>query len=118
MISWGNLITALTASVHYRVPGAGAVAPPGLSGLRPPCLTRWHGPQPGWISSQARNLADELRSPGAVYVFQFWGVRFLLGLAEAGFYPGVIVYLTHWFPKPRSCPGAGAGSSSERRSRR
>jgi ACS family tartrate transporter-like MFS transporter len=24
-------------------------------------------------------------------------VRFLLGLAEAGFYPGVIVYLTHWF---------------------
>ena len=25
-------------------------------------------------------------------------VRFLLGLAEAGFFPGVIVYLTHWFP--------------------
>jgi MFS transporter, ACS family, tartrate transporter len=30
--------------------------------------------------------------------FQFYGVRFLLGLAEAGFFPGVIVYLTHWFP--------------------
>ena len=30
--------------------------------------------------------------------WQFYGVRFLLGLAEAGFYPGVIVYLTHWFP--------------------
>jgi len=29
--------------------------------------------------------------------FQFYLVRFLLGLAEAGFYPGVIVYLTHWF---------------------
>src|SRR5262249_11522281 len=29
--------------------------------------------------------------------FQFYVVRFLLGLAEAGFYPGVIVYLTHWF---------------------
>ncbi len=28
----------------------------------------------------------------------FYGVRFLLGLAEAGFFPGVIVYLTHWFP--------------------
>src|SRR5206468_6639801 len=28
---------------------------------------------------------------------QFYVVRFLLGLAEAGFYPGVIVYLTHWF---------------------
>ena len=29
---------------------------------------------------------------------QFYTVRFLLGLAEAGFFPGVIVYLTHWFP--------------------
>lgn len=27
----------------------------------------------------------------------FYIVRFLLGLAEAGFFPGVIVYLTHWF---------------------
>ena len=30
--------------------------------------------------------------------WQFYGVRFVLGLAEAGFFPGVIVYLTHWFP--------------------
>src|SRR5262249_25363407 len=29
---------------------------------------------------------------------QFYLVRLLLGLAEAGFFPGVIVYLTHWFP--------------------
>ncbi len=29
---------------------------------------------------------------------QFYLVRFLLGLAEAGFFPGIIVYLTHWFP--------------------
>jgi ACS family tartrate transporter-like MFS transporter len=29
---------------------------------------------------------------------QFYTVRFLLGAAEAGFFPGVIVYLTHWFP--------------------
>jgi ACS family tartrate transporter-like MFS transporter len=29
---------------------------------------------------------------------QFYGMRFLLGLAEAGFFPGAIVYLTHWFP--------------------
>ena len=28
---------------------------------------------------------------------QFYGLRFLLGLAEAGFFPGVIVYLSHWF---------------------
>jgi MFS family permease len=31
--------------------------------------------------------------------WHFYSIRFLLGLAEAGFYPGVIVYLTHWFPK-------------------
>ena len=31
---------------------------------------------------------------------QFAAVRFLLGLAEAGFFPGVIVYLSHWFPRP------------------
>ena len=29
---------------------------------------------------------------------EFYVMRFLLGAAEAGFFPGVIVYLTHWFP--------------------
>ncbi len=29
---------------------------------------------------------------------QFYFMRFLLGLSEAGFFPGAIVYLTHWFP--------------------
>ena len=28
---------------------------------------------------------------------QFYISRFLLGAAEAGFFPGVIVYLSHWF---------------------
>ena len=28
----------------------------------------------------------------------FYVARFLLGAAEAGFFPGIIVYLTHWFP--------------------
>src|SRR6266446_2612132 len=28
---------------------------------------------------------------------QFYLARFLLGLAEAGFFPGIVVYLTHWF---------------------
>jgi D-galactonate transporter len=39
----------------------------------------------------------------AAFVFvrnvpEFYGLRFVLGLAEAGFYPGVILYLTYWFP--------------------
>ncbi|QGU86676.1 MFS transporter [Erwinia sorbitola] len=33
--------------------------------------------------------------------FQFYSVRFLLGLTESGFYPGVILYLSLWFPSYR-----------------
>src|ERR1035437_9117200 len=29
---------------------------------------------------------------------QFYAGRFVLGAAEAGFFPGMIVYLTHWVP--------------------
>jgi MFS transporter, ACS family, tartrate transporter len=28
----------------------------------------------------------------------FYSIRFLLGIAEAGFFPGIILYLTWWFP--------------------
>jgi len=31
----------------------------------------------------------------------FYVVRFLLGVAEAGFFPGIILYLTYWFPAAR-----------------
>jgi len=37
-------------------------------------------------------LTGFVRTPVELY-----GARFLLGAAEAGFFPGVIVYLTHWF---------------------
>ncbi len=30
---------------------------------------------------------------------QFYLVRILLGVAEAGFFPGMVLYLTYWFPK-------------------
>jgi len=29
----------------------------------------------------------------------FYAVRFLLGVAEAGFFPGMVMYLTYWFPQ-------------------
>jgi len=31
----------------------------------------------------------------------FYLVRFLLGVAEAGFFPGIILYLTYWYPAAR-----------------
>ncbi|MFZ2726006.1 MAG: MFS transporter [Methylococcaceae bacterium] len=32
---------------------------------------------------------------------QFYAVRFFLGVGEAGFFPGIIFYLTHWYPAQR-----------------
>jgi len=29
----------------------------------------------------------------------FYTMRFILGIAEAGFFPGIILYLTYWFPR-------------------
>src|SRR5439155_27314089 len=43
----------------------------------------------GLISSATMSV----RSAGA-----FYAARFLLGAAEAGFLPGIIFYLTRWFP--------------------
>lgn len=31
----------------------------------------------------------------------FYVLRFLLGVAEAGFFPGIVLYLTYWFPAHR-----------------
>src|SRR6202023_3982902 len=55
--------------------------------------------------SARRWIARIMISWGVVTVFmafihtsrQFYVVRFLVGAAEAGFLPGVIVYLTYWF---------------------
>jgi len=33
--------------------------------------------------------------------FEFYTARVLLGMAEAGFFPGVLLYLTYWFPSTR-----------------
>jgi len=37
-----------------------------------------------------------VKTPG-----QFYALRFLLGIFEAGFFPGVVLYLTYWFPAAR-----------------
>jgi len=38
----------------------------------------------------------------------FYVLRFLLGAAEAGFFPGMVYYLTHWYPEgQRACAIAG-----------
>jgi MFS transporter, ACS family, tartrate transporter len=96
MISWG-IVAALTGFVHYRVPGVtglARLAVGGLANLFEPLASS----NLGWLAEKSREIADALRAPGSPFVLQFFSVRFLLGLAEAGFYPGVIVYLTHWFP--------------------
>ncbi|HZS07163.1 MAG TPA: MFS transporter [Blastocatellia bacterium] len=43
----------------------------------------------GMIGLPALNFASPER--------QFYWLRFILGMAEAGFFPGIIVYLSHWF---------------------
>jgi MFS family permease len=37
----------------------------------------------------------------------FYFLRFLLGVFEAGFYPGIILYLTYWFPDQRRAKAFG-----------
>jgi ACS family tartrate transporter-like MFS transporter len=39
-------------------------------------------------------LSGIVRSAHQLYI-----VRFLLGLAEAGYFPGIVLYLTYWFPR-------------------
>jgi len=40
-------------------------------------------------------------------VHQLYGVRFLLGLAEAGFAPGMMLYLTYWFRQREQAQAVG-----------
>ncbi|GGA99606.1 MFS transporter [Brucella endophytica] len=37
----------------------------------------------------------------------FYVLRFLLGVCEAGFYPGVLLYLTYWFPAKERAKAIG-----------
>src|SRR5215475_9852292 len=42
----------------------------------------------------------------------FYALRFLLGVFEAGFYPGIILYLTYWFPNDRRATAFGTFMSA------
>jgi ACS family tartrate transporter-like MFS transporter len=42
-------------------------------------------------------FAGMLPARGMSLTHQFYWLRFLLGAAEAGFFPGVVVYLSHWY---------------------
>ena len=45
-----------------------------------------------------------LASAGTAFISspaQYYVMRFLLGAAEAGFFPGIILYLSYWFPPAR-----------------
>ena len=40
--------------------------------------------------------------------YMFTVIRFLLGLAQAGFYPGLVLFFTYWFPdRPRARVAGG-----------
>jgi D-galactonate transporter len=52
----------------------------------------------GWIARIMISWGILAMLTGFVHTkSQFYIVRFLLGAAEAGFFPGIIVYLSHWF---------------------
>jgi len=54
------------------------------------------------ISASSALLAPIHGWFGAVAsTYAFYAIRFLLGAAEAGFFPGVLLYLTYWFPASR-----------------
>ena len=96
MVTWG-VVAAFTAFVQFRVPGLVQINEVLLAGFvwLAKLVALWGVP---WISDFARGMAAQFEGPNGLAVFQFYAVRFTLGLAEAGFFPGVIVYLTHWFP--------------------
>jgi MFS family permease len=52
-----------------------------------------------WIAMTM--IAWGIVSTGTMFVrteWEFYAIRMLLGLAESGFFPGIILYLTFWYP--------------------
>lgn len=59
-------------------------------------VERWSARK--WISRIMLSWGAVAALTGLIHTrSKFYWARFLLGVAEAGFFPGVVVYLTHWF---------------------
>ncbi len=52
----------------------------------------------GLLSGATGFIPQISRATGVSPEYTFYGIRILLGMAEAGFFPGIIFYLTLWFP--------------------
>ena len=79
------------------------------------CFARRKGN--GWMTNREQEVAEASRvarwnwagktpslSVAMAFVWDatsFYVARFLLGAAEAGFFPGIILYLSYWFPAHR-----------------
>lgn len=96
MVTWG-IIAAMTAFVEMRIPGFTHVAEWLMRAIIWSAGSISHAGIP-WLSGFAGDVAGQFAGPNGLPIFQFYFIRFLLGLAEAGFFPGVIVFLSHWFP--------------------
>ena len=90
MVSWG-IVASMTAFVHQRFGVATDVVGSAMNAVGRALEAT--------VGGGEGSYAESLQGPGAAFVGQFFGARFLLGLAEAGFFPGVVVYLSHWFPR-------------------
>jgi MFS family permease len=55
----------------------------------------------GIISGAMAFTEPMARATGLPVETVFYGLRFLLGAAEAGFFPGVLLYLNYWYPSHR-----------------
>ena len=55
----------------------------------------------GVISCAMAFVEPIARATGLEVHTTFYGLRFLLGAAEAGFFPGVLLYLNYWYPSHR-----------------
>jgi MFS family permease len=55
----------------------------------------------GIISGAMAFMAPLAAMTGVSVESVFYGLRFLLGVAEAGFFPGILLYLNYWYPSHR-----------------